>query len=212
MSRGAEAVAESLLSDEGAIAWAAEEHKLSKRWPTRRWRVDTQHVGNSRLLGRPAAERTHRRYGGELRELIPSYAAYLESKGITGRRTQVRIDAEELGVCPHCEVEAGQPCKQPSGSLCRPHARRIRTSDFGDAAKDLPKCPVCGVAAGDACRTPGSQLRKPHVRRTGQSRHHKLAADLDVCPTCHVKEGEPCHSKNGSLRVPHVRRRQKGSL
>jgi hypothetical protein len=209
VSRSQAAIEESLMTPEEAIGWAEKKHAGSNHWPTRRWRVETKHVGNSRLLGREAAKRTHKRYGGELVELIPTRTDYLESKGITGRRSQVRVLAEDLGECPWCGVEAGQPCKQPKGALCRPHASRARASAFTEAAKDLGECPVCKAGAGEACRTPGNRLRNPHVRRTGRSRYQIMAADLDTCPHCKAAAGEVCTSKDGTPRVPHVRRRQK---
>lgn len=69
-------VRESLWTAEEAIAWAVRHHADTGKWPTRRFRVAT-HLGNSRLLQLASAERTQRKYGGKLEELIPSRSAYL---------------------------------------------------------------------------------------------------------------------------------------
>lgn len=64
---------ESLMTEEEALAYAQELFEVHQRWTTCRWRVDgTRTGGNSRLLGRAAADRTLTQYGGQLREMIPT--------------------------------------------------------------------------------------------------------------------------------------------
>ncbi len=61
---------ESMWTADEALAWAREhEHG---RWPRRRFRVEGGAMGNSRLLGKKAAQRAAREYGGHVHELIPT--------------------------------------------------------------------------------------------------------------------------------------------
>ncbi|MBT8454162.1 MAG: hypothetical protein KJO40_19520 [Deltaproteobacteria bacterium] len=117
------AVEESLMSEEQALAWAELHYERSRKWPTRRWRVDTAHCGNSRFLGRRAAHVTYQRYGGDLREIVPSRKVYCEARGIR-RWTRHHDAAKGMDQCPWCLAPADIPCRQPNGRLRQPHVQR----------------------------------------------------------------------------------------
>ena len=60
-----------------ALVWAKKCWIDQARWPSRRFRVEGGRAGNSRLLGKSAAENACALYGGIVVELIPGRRAYL---------------------------------------------------------------------------------------------------------------------------------------
>lgn len=152
---------ETQVSADDVLAAAVDKN----RFPTRRFRVEGTHVGNSRLLSERDAQGTALRYGGQMVELVTRetfVVAQAKTSGGSGLPECVRAT---------CFAEAGKPCRNKAGEICSAHACRFgeQKPTFASAAKNLPACPVEGCAAsrvsGMPCTTPKGKPRMPHKGR-----------------------------------------------
>jgi len=108
-------VEEAQFTKEQAIAWAADE----SRWPTRRFQLQTQVAGNSRLVTETMGQVLQRQRGGTLVELIPKNR---KAAGLPPRREN---KYDRLPECPTCKAPRGKPCtKGGAGTKTRTHKPR----------------------------------------------------------------------------------------
>lgn len=108
-----------------ALGWAAEQAK----WPTRRFRVESQGV-KSRLLTEGMANSVRNLRGGVIIVMIPKNR---EAAGLPSRRRNKYAD---LPVCPKCKAPPGKPCmvivpgvNKPTKKAKKVHAARLVTPD-----------------------------------------------------------------------------------
>lgn len=153
---------ESTWTKEEALAWARKVRASGRSWPGWRFRVEGSRAGNSRLLGKKAAEQTQAKYGGVLVEVIPTPTAAGEPK-----RTVNQSLADELGACPSCQAPARHPCLTPKGKSRKPHGSRIKHADLYKQAQRLPPCRTCKADPGEPCTDTKGAYRPPHSRRLG---------------------------------------------
>ncbi len=81
-----EKIKESQLSDDGAIVWAENYFLNNRTWPVRRFRVDGTEINNSHMLRESDAKATQEKYGGEVRELVPTRDDYIAMCEQLGRK------------------------------------------------------------------------------------------------------------------------------
>lgn len=117
-------LAESRWTADEALAWAEWLYSNSRRWPDRRYRIETPGLGNSRMLTEGRANQDRARYGGRVVELIPSRSAYCEAHGVV-RMSKFEMEAREYGECPRCKVPPGAACREPAGDKRSPHRVRV---------------------------------------------------------------------------------------